>query len=88
LELAPADPHRRLTMAAPAFAVTIARAAEILGEDEELLWDLVDGMEPEDGCLWIHGTAGEETIAFTSRGLECLREMLADHKRSGLSLRS
>jgi hypothetical protein len=27
-------------MAAPASAVTIGRAAEILGEDEELLWDL------------------------------------------------
>ncbi len=75
-------------MAAPAFAVTIARAAEILGEGEELFWDLIDSMEPEDGCLWIHGTGGEETIAFTSRRLECLREMLADHKRSRPSLRS
>jgi hypothetical protein len=30
--------------AAAASAVTISRAAEILGEDEELLWDLVDKM--------------------------------------------
>jgi hypothetical protein len=55
-------------MAAPSHAVTISRAAEILGEDEELLWDLVDEMEPEDGCLWIHGTHDQQTIAFTERG--------------------
>ena len=58
-------------MAAPASAVTISRAAEILGEDEELLWDLVDEMEPEDGCLWVYGTTNQHTIAFTDRGLEC-----------------
>jgi hypothetical protein len=43
-------------MAAPAYAVTIARAAQILREDEQLLWDLADEMKPEDGCLWIYGT--------------------------------
>ena len=32
-------------MAAPAFAFTISRAAEILGEDEQLLWDLADEMD-------------------------------------------
>jgi hypothetical protein len=68
-------------MAAPASAVTISRAAEILGEDEELLWDLVDQMEPEDGCLWVYGTADQQTIAFTGCGLESLRELLAEHKR-------
>jgi hypothetical protein len=58
VELAPPHPYRprRLIMAAPASAVTISRAAELLGEDEELLWRLVDAIEPEDGCLWIHGT--------------------------------
>jgi hypothetical protein len=68
-------------MASPASAVTISRAAEILGEDVELLWDLVDQMEPEDGCLWIHGTADQQTIAFTNWGMENLRELLAEHKR-------
>jgi hypothetical protein len=75
-------------MAAPASAVTISRAAELLGEDEELLWDLVDAMEPEDGCLWIHGTADQQTIAFTDRGLEYLQELLLEHKRRALSPRS
>ena len=47
-------------MAAPAHAITISRAAEILGEDEELLWELVTDMEPEDGCLWIYDTDDEQ----------------------------
>jgi len=68
-------------MAAPSFAFTIGRAAELLSEDEELLWDLVDEMEPEDGRLWIYGTGDEQTIAFTEWGLENLREILAEHKR-------
>ena len=33
-------------MAAPASAVTIRRAAEILGEDEKLLWGLADDFTP------------------------------------------
>ena len=53
-------------MAAPA-QVFISRAAELLGEDEELLWDLATDMEPEDGCLWIHGTSDQQTMAFTAR---------------------
>jgi hypothetical protein len=54
-------------MAAPAHAFTISRAAEILSEDEELLWDLAVNLEPEDGCLWIYGTGEQQTIAFTER---------------------
>jgi hypothetical protein len=50
--LLPAPPD----IAAPASAVTISRVAEIPGEDEGLLWEMVDEMEPEDGCLWIYGT--------------------------------
>jgi hypothetical protein len=71
-------------MAAPGHVFTISRAAEILGEDEELLWDLADSLEPEDGCLWIYGTGDQQTIAFTDRGLECLQELIADHKRNAL----
>ena len=67
-------------MAAPAFAFTISRAAEMLAEDEQLLWDLADEME--DGCLWIHDTDDQQTIAFTPAGMEYLRELLADYKRN------
>jgi hypothetical protein len=69
-------------MAAPPSAVTISRAAEILGADEQLLWDLATDMEPEDGCLWIYGIGDEQTIAFTTAGMEYLRELLAEHKRN------
>jgi hypothetical protein len=37
-------------MAAPAYAFTIGKAAEILGEDEEQLWDIAANLGPEDGC--------------------------------------
>jgi hypothetical protein len=69
-------------MAAPSRAFTIGRAAEILGEDEELLWDLADSLDPEDGCLWVYGTGDQHTMAFTDRGLESLRELIAGHKRT------
>jgi hypothetical protein len=82
MDLAARPPRaRRLIMAAPSYACTISRAAEILGEDEELLWDVAMEVEPEDGKLWIHGTGEQETIAFTDRGMENLRELLAEHKR-------
>jgi hypothetical protein len=72
-------------MAAPANAFTIRRAAEILGEHEELLWEVATGMEPEDGTLWIHDTGDQATLAFTDWGLENLRELVAEHKRWKLS---
>jgi hypothetical protein len=75
-------------MAAPASAVTISRAAEIFGEDEELLWDLATGMEPEDGCLWIYGTNDQQILAFTPAGMEYLGELLAEHKRNQSTPRS
>ena len=73
-------------MAAPAHAFTIARAAQILREDEQLLWDLALDMEPEDGCLWIYGTDEQEILAFTDRGLEYLRELVAEHRRGNTSV--
>jgi hypothetical protein len=75
-------------VAAPAHATTIGRAAEILGEDEELLWDMAIDMEPEDGCLWIHGTDDQQTLAFTPNGMEYLREMLTEYKRNRSTPRS
>ena len=87
--MAPRDPcrPRRLTVAAPAHAVTISRAAEILGENETLL-EIASDMEPEDGCLWIYDTDDQQTVAFTHAGMVCLQEMLAEYKRSRSSPRS
>ena len=38
-------------MAAITRVFTIRRAAEILGRDEDLLWDISDQLDPEDGKL-------------------------------------
>jgi hypothetical protein len=62
-------------MAAPSYVFTIARAAEMLGEDEEWL------LEPEDGCLWIRDTDDRATLGFTDRGIESLKELSLDQKR-------
>jgi hypothetical protein len=74
-------------MAAPSHVITIGRAAELLGEDEELLWDVATDMEPERGCLWIHDIDHHETIAFTSDGIDYLREMLPQYKQNRSSPR-
>ena len=68
-------------MAAPSYAFTIARATEMLGEDEEWLCELADQREPEDGRLWIYDTEDRATLAFTERGMECLKELSLDQKR-------
>ncbi len=70
-----------LTVAAIIFVYTIARVAEMLGEDEERLHDLALYMEPEDGRLWVYGTGEDATLAFTRDGVERLRELIADEKR-------
>jgi hypothetical protein len=67
-------------MAAISHVYTIARVAEMLGVDEERLWDLSLGMEPEDGHLWVYGPGDEQTVAFTSYGIECLQQLIADSK--------
>src|SRR6516162_6211313 len=53
-------------------------AAQILGRDEDLLWELSDQLEPEDGKLWVYAIDGAETPAFTHDGIEALREIIKD----------
>ena len=71
----------RLTVAAPSCVFTLARAAELLGEDEEWLEELAGQLEPEDGRFWIYDTANRATLGFTERGIECLKELSLDQKR-------
>ena len=68
-------------MAAPSCVFTLARAAELLGKDEEWLDELAGQLEPEDGRLWIYDTADRATLGFTERGIECLKELSLDQKR-------
>ena len=65
-------------MAAISYVFTIRRAAQILGRDEDLLWDLSDQLEPEDGKLWVDDVDGAQTLAFSEFGIETLREIIAD----------
>ena len=41
-----------------------------LGRDEDLLWELADQLEPEDGMLWVYDIDGVEIPAFTADGIE------------------
>ena len=68
-------------MAAPSCVFTLARAAELLGKDEEWLDELAGQLEPEDGRLWIYDTADRATLGFTERGIECLKELSLDQTR-------
>src|SRR5436305_8866993 len=61
-------------MAAISHVFTIRRAAQILGHDEDLLWQLSDQLEPEDGKLWVYDIDGAETPAFTHDGIEAFGE--------------
>ena len=63
-------------MAAPAFAFTISRAAEMLGEDEHLLLEISIEMDPEDGRLTVLGPGEEAITAFTRHGVDNLTELV------------
>jgi hypothetical protein len=68
-------------MAAPSCGFTIARVAELLGENEASLLELADQLDPEDGCLWIYDTDDRVTLGSTERGIESLKELSLDQKR-------
>ena len=70
-------------MAVIARVYTIARAAELLGENEDRLHDIAVDMFPEDGCLWVLDTGERETIAFTAYGIDCLKEIIAGLRATG-----
>jgi hypothetical protein len=65
-------------MAAISRVYTVARVAEFLGVDEELLWDLANGMDEYDGCLWIYDVGDNQTMAFSDYGIENLQQLIAD----------
>lgn len=67
-------------MAAPSAVFTIARVAEMLGEDEDWLWDVALEMDPEDGRLFVYGVNDDATMAFTRFGIDNLKELIEIHK--------
>ena len=70
-------------MAGISFVFTIARVAEMIGEDEDWLYDLSMGLDPEDGCLWVYDSNDREVQAFTQFGIECQKEIIADERAGG-----
>jgi hypothetical protein len=67
-------------MAAPSTVFTIARVAEMVGEDVDWLLDVALEMDPEDGRLTVYDVNDEGTTAFTRFGIENLKELVEIHK--------
>lgn len=65
-------------MAAISQVFTIRRVAQILGRDEDSLWELSDQLEPEDGKLWVYDIDGAEILAFTIEGIDALRVLIKE----------
>ena len=70
-------------MAAITAVFTITYVAEMLGEDEDWLWELSIDMFPEDGCLRVYGVGEDGVTAFTKYGIECLKQIIADQRVAG-----
>jgi hypothetical protein len=67
-------------MAAISAVFTISYVANLLGEDEDWLFELSIDMEPEDGSLWVYGVGEDGVSAFTQDGIENLRQLIADKR--------
>lgn len=74
-----------LSLAAISAVFTIGYVANLLGEDEDWLFDLAGDMFPEDGCLWVYGVGEDGLPAFTRDGIECLQQIIAHKKVAGHS---
>ena len=67
-------------MGAIAAVFTINYVAEMLGEDEDWLYELSIDMFAEDGCLHVYGVGEDGVTAFTEYGIECLKQIIADKR--------
>lgn len=67
-------------MAAPSAVFTIARVADMLGEDADWLLNVALEMTPEDGYLSVYDVDDDGTTAFTRFGIENLKELIEIHK--------
>ena len=69
-----------LILAAISAVFTIGYLANMLGEDEDWLYELSIDMFPEDGCLRVYGVGEDGVTAFTRDGIECLQQIIADER--------
>lgn len=70
-------------MAAISAVFTIGYVVNLLGEDEDWLFDLSIDMEPEDGSLWVYGVGEDGVPAFTRYGIDNLRQIIVDERAAG-----
>ena len=59
---------------------TLSHVAEMLGEDEDWLFEVAEEMDTEDGELWVVGVGEDGVMAFTDDGIENLKELITIHK--------
>ena len=59
---------------------TISHVAKMLGESEDWLWEVANEMDTEDGQLWVIGVGEDGVMAFTSDGIENLKDLVEIHK--------
>ena len=59
---------------------TLSHVAEMLGKDEEWLFEVAEEMDTEDGQLWVVGVGEDGVMAFTDDGIENLKELITIHK--------
>jgi hypothetical protein len=59
---------------------TIARVAEMLGEDEDWLSDVPNEMDQEDGLIWVYGPGDDGVMAFTDFGIETITGLIEIYK--------
>ncbi len=53
-----------------------------IGEDVDWPLEVAIDMEPEDGLIWVFSLHDEDGVmAFTPYGVECLRELIREHRR-------
>ena len=71
-----------MIVAAIAAVFTIGYVANMLGQDEDWLYEMSIDMFPEDGCLRV-GVGEDGVTAFTEYGIECLRQIIADERAAG-----
>lgn len=60
---------------------TLAKVAQEWEESEDLLHELTEQMDTEDGVIWVYGVEEHAVLALSEDGIECLRDLLGEHER-------
>jgi hypothetical protein len=70
-------------MAAVSYIFTATRVAKMLGIEEDILHEIANTLDPEDGVISVYDLDDDEPIlAFTDYGIENLRTCLRDLGRT------